>query len=220
MNLQNMDYLEYKNIFEIDNIKRVMISCIFSNINIQKSDLSYKDKRKIKQHNKDVKYLCYKLITRNGIVTTEDYINSVSTMVSILSKVLQLLRKKEYKKDRNIKRIKSKYYGMIKLISYSETAFQSFFINHRTSVCLIILFLIWGAFFGLFIWAHYLVGILVSLIILMAFYFIGFLFTEKFVSLIENDRINRMIRLNSYVILNKNKKLYHDIKEVIKISKQ
>lgn len=203
MKIKKLDEIEYYYIFEMDNLKRVLYFYITSGVSIENSKLIQKDKHRIKCYTKEIKALCYKLIKKDNINTTEEYINTISTLITIHSKIRQILRNKKYKKEKSVKKIESDFNNISKLLTFSETTLKAFYINHRTAI--IIILIVIAFCFGVYIsFLSKNVLLLLSLFLIVMFlYLYYFVFTNKAINSFTNDSINRTIRSNTYAITKK-----------------
>lgn len=91
MNIEHMTNIEYNYVLEIDNIKRSYFLTTTLQKMINTSNISTRDKRRLKAYNKDFKLVCKRLIKRKDILNYDIYKTSVQTLIIINAKSSYIL---------------------------------------------------------------------------------------------------------------------------------
>lgn len=208
-----MDYLEYKYIFEIDNIKQSLYLCLLHSANLSKYKLSKLDYHKIKNYTKDFKSISKKLIKPKDITNINEYIDALDSLIIINTKIKKILQDNAYSKDNEIRKLSDDCIKIDKLLG-AESSFQLFIDNHQTSCLLIIIALCLILFCVIPILITNGMTSAIYMLIFLIITFIVVHYIDKF-ELLRNRDKNRQVLSNHTYIKSAKMKRIHSITEQI-----
>lgn len=218
MDINKLSYIEYVNLFEIDNVKRALILSIEAHNTISKCEsLNDSKKRRISMLQKNFKTCCYKLIKRD-LSSDEEYIDCAKTLILILSDIRTIIREEK---------IKDCYEKVYSYLPLSETTFESILNGNITNILVygiyIILFLAVGSSLVSFIKnpnSGTMMQVVLAYVFLIIFSLINLIFNKRFSNSFSIDKLKRIKGKNIYLKSIRNQKSFGFISKLINIIKK
>lgn len=222
MDINKLSYIEYVNLFEIDNVKRALFLSIKAHNTISKCEsLENSKKRRISEFQKDFRICCYKLIKRD-LSSEEEYIFLAKTLILILSDIRHIIREAKIK-DCKIKDCYEKVYSYLPL---SETTFEAICNGNITNI------VIFGGYITIFFTVlNFLIAtittqsletvifLFISIIILIAFSIFNLVCNKRLSNCFSIDKIKRIKDKNIYLKSVRNQKSFSLISKIINMIK-
>lgn len=218
MDIDKLSYIEYINLFEIDNIKRALFLSIKAHNSLNRCiTLDHSKKRRISKLQKDFRICCYKLIKKE-LSTVDEYINCAKTLILIISEIRTIIRKN---------RIKDDYGKVYSYLPLSETTIESILNGNITNILVYGIYII---FFSAFFCSFFsfltnqtldkLIALTLSLISLMVFSLFNLIFNKRFSNSFSIDKLKRIKDRNIYLKSVRNQKSFGFISKFIDIIKK
>lgn len=210
-----MNDLEYKYIFEIDNIKQSLYLCLVHSANLSNYNLSKLDCHRIKNYTKDFKSISKKLIKTKNIDNIDEYINALNSLIIINARIKKIFQDNAYSKDKKIRKLNDDCVKIDKLLG-AESSFQLFIDNHQTACLFItlILVLIVICVIPILVFKNAtvsIIGIIAFLIILLVVAH----YLDTFELLKDRDKNRRVLSNYTYIKSAKMRKIHTATEQII-----
>lgn len=196
MNIEHMTNIEYNYVLEIDNIKRSYFLTTTLQKMINTSNISTRDKRRLKAYNKDFKLVCRRLIKRKDILNYDIYKTSVQTLIIINAKSSYILNKYNIKVTTHLKNLYDQIYELLPLTKTTKNLIGS---NYKTIIIIsIVLIISFGTSIFLFIINNTELLVLSLLFDTLLLTIAPILIYRKIQRQFKIERINRILNGNLY----------------------